>query len=131
MPITLSTPFELTGPNTPGETDLYAAPMGLSVDQVQNTMTFTVYPSTAQAVNGSGNVTGITPGTIPPVSMTINAQNGAWRTSWGTSGWLTGAALTGAQAWLAAGLTPTMKNQAEAAWIAMAIFPGTQTPWQT
>jgi hypothetical protein len=127
--ITLTTPISQTGPNMLNENDPYSGPMGICADQVKQTLTFTIYPITAQTTSG-GKVTGVTAGTLPSIVMSVNTSTGAWSTSTGLTGTLTGSSLTGAQAWLAAALTSTMKNQAETAWISMGILPGTQTPWQ-
>jgi hypothetical protein len=127
--ITLTTPFSQSGPNITAETDPIAAPMAICADQVTGMMTMTIYPATSQTVT-AGKVTAIAPGTIAPVVFTINTNSGAWSSANGQSGWLTGASLTGAQGWLAAALTPTMKDQAEPWLISVGILPGVQTyPW--
>jgi hypothetical protein len=127
--VTLTTPFSQAGPNVTAETDPYAAPMAICADQVTQIMTLKIYPATAQTING-GKVTGVTVGTIPPVEFTINAQTGAWSSTNGQAGTLTGSGLIGAQGWLASALTSTMKNQAEPWLISVGVMPGVQTPWQ-
>ena len=127
--ITLTTPFTQGGPNIVAETDPLAAPMGICADQTTKIIRLTIYPATSQTTV-AGKSTGITLGVVSPVTLMVSAETGAWSSSNGKSGTLTGNNLIGAQGWLASALTPDMKNQAEAFLIATGVLPGEATfPW--
>ena len=126
--ITLTTPYAQSGPNIVSETDSLIGAMGICADQQTKILSLTAYPAVSQTLN-AGKVVSITAGSIAPVVLTVNTVTGAYSTTNGVYGTLTGASLTGAQSWLAAALTPTMKNQAETWWSTI-IFPGTTTAWQ-
>lgn len=130
MPIVLTTPYVFAGPNLPSETDNWAAVVGISANLFTQTLGFTLLPLKAVTLDGNGHVTGITPAQLAgAVTVIINCTNGEWSSSNGVNGTISGQNLTGAQGWLNAALTSSMKNMSEPFFASLGIFPGTQLNW--